>query len=227
MTDNRLEQTESNFIEDTTSHTIKIIKDDGVYRHIAARKPNTIIMGFDIVTWPGRLVYTGDMGHYVFARLPDMFDFHRQPPDKNIPYAYWAEKCEAGDRSGRNDNDGIREFSEELFKEHVEEDFKNWLENHAELIKDNPQFDEEIRERLENEVLSCSNEGYIRACDAALDFEVDGEQILQDFWEHDCYDYTYRFIWCCNAIRWTINQYDSHKKQMDTLRDHILDHNGR
>ena len=28
---------------------------------------------FDIVTWPGYLCYSGDMGCFVFTRLPDMF----------------------------------------------------------------------------------------------------------------------------------------------------------
>ena len=50
-----------------------VLRDDGVYRHIRFKKPGTGCMHFDLVTWPGYLCYSGDMGCYVFCRLNARF----------------------------------------------------------------------------------------------------------------------------------------------------------
>ena len=42
------------------------------------------------------------------------------------------------------------------------------------------------------------------------DFECDGFQ-FQDVWEIDMKTFSYHFIWCCYAIAWGIQQYDSMK----------------
>lgn len=54
-----------------------MLHEDGIYRHIRFRQPGTMCMHFDLITWPGYLCYTGDMGTYVFTRLADMFEFFR------------------------------------------------------------------------------------------------------------------------------------------------------
>jgi hypothetical protein len=64
-------------------------------------------MGFDIVTWPGSLCYTGDMGDFLFQRTADMIAFMR---GACMSYSYAAEKCVAHD--GR-----LKEFSEARFEE--------------------------------------------------------------------------------------------------------------
>ena len=210
MKKEQFEQIQAQFDKDVSLHGMTIIKDVDNYRHVRFQRPDTWCYGFDLVTWPGFLAFTGDMGEYLFARTHDMFEFFRQPLDQGISYAYWAEKCKAGQRSGERDCDGVYEFSEEAFKEAVEEDYKSWLESVGNI--DEPGFLEDMRNRLEDDVLSCSNEGMIRAYDAATGFEVDGRQIFQDFWEHSCEEYTPRFLWCCHAIRWGIAQYDKQKE---------------
>ncbi|RYG95492.1 MAG: hypothetical protein EON58_14030 [Alphaproteobacteria bacterium] len=37
------------------------------------------------------------------------------------------------------------------------------------------------------------------------------KQKFEDFWEHTLTDYTFHFMWCCNAIQWAIQQYDASK----------------
>lgn len=206
----RLEALQKSFESDISRHEMTVLFENGVYRHIRFRRPDTWAYGFDLITWPGFLAYTGDMGEYMFSRVEDMFTFFRQPLDQGISYSYWSEKCRAGQRSGKRDCDGVYEFSEEAFKEAVEEDFKSWLEYNLDS-ESGLDTVAELRERLEDEVLSCSSEGMIRAYDAAVGFEVDGEQIFQDFWERSCEEYTDRFVWCCHAIRWGIHQYDELK----------------
>lgn len=42
--------------------------------------------------------------------------------------------------------------------------------------------------------------------------EIDGHYPFSEFSESSCEDYTHQFAWCCNAIRWGINQYDLAKQ---------------
>jgi len=46
---------------------------------------------------------------------------------------------------------------------------------------------------------------------AGVEFEHDGFR-FEDFWEIDCHDYTYSFVWCCYAIAWGIQVYDAAKE---------------
>lgn len=222
MKKEQFEALQKGFERDIAQHQLRIIREDGVYRHIRCRRPDTWAYGFDLITWPGFLAYTGDMGEFLFARVEDMFNFFRTD-GHGISYGYWAEKCKAGDRTGSQDNDGVYEFSEELFKEHVEEDYRSWLEDHPDAAESwNAKYENEtLRERLEHDVLSCSNEGMIRAYDAATGFEVDGKQVFQDFWEHNCRDYTHRFLWCCHAIRWGIARYDALKAEQAVVAGEV------
>ena len=68
---------EAIFLRDVAEHEMIVVRDDGVHRHIRFKKPGTSCMHFDLITWPGYLCYTGDMGTYVFSRLTDMFEFFR------------------------------------------------------------------------------------------------------------------------------------------------------
>ena len=93
------ESTEADFLKDVAAHEMEILRDDGVYRHIRFKKPGTWCMHFDLVTWPGYLAYSGDMGCYVFSRLNDMFEFFRTDREYLqrdgrqlcINLCYWSE----------------------------------------------------------------------------------------------------------------------------------------
>ncbi|MFK5283374.1 hypothetical protein ACI3PL_27750, partial [Lacticaseibacillus paracasei] len=61
--------------------------DNGVYRHLRFKAPDTGNQHFHLVTFPGRLVYCGDMGSYLFERTTDMFGFFRRP-DRGINLSY-------------------------------------------------------------------------------------------------------------------------------------------
>ena len=50
------------FAKDTATHAMTILRDDGLYRHLRFKRPNTSSYYFDIITWPGYLAITGDMG---------------------------------------------------------------------------------------------------------------------------------------------------------------------
>jgi len=65
----------SDFLIKTENHKMNVLNDDGLYRHLRFKHPETFIAWFDLISWPGNLCIRGDMGCYVFARLEDMFQF--------------------------------------------------------------------------------------------------------------------------------------------------------
>lgn len=214
---------EERFLRDVAKHEMTVIRDDGVHRHIRFKQPDSSNMFFDLVTWPGFLCYSGDMGTYVFQRTQDMFGFFRKNGRLDgINRRYWAEKIEAAD------NTGVTRHSHDEFMRQI----NDWVDWHAEGNK--PGDDEpeqlalwaeayaELRAEVESEVLSAdSNE--VRCFDAANDFEHAGDAWqafhgpdakfeFTDFWEVDTKEYTPRFLWCCYALAWGIEQYDAAKR---------------
>ena len=149
-------------------------------------------MRFELVTWPGYLCYTGDMGAFVFSRIEDMFEFFRSDRGRINP-DYWSEKVQATDRS-----DGPREWSEEKFRSVIE----YYLTERG----DEP-ASKELRQAVEEEVLSRIDDGRHEAYRAASEFEHNGFR-FDDLWDHNFEDFTYRFLWCCYALVWAIKQYD-------------------
>ena len=186
--------TEESFLRDVREHRMTVLHDSGVYRHVRFAKPGTSTMQFDIVTWPGYLSVSGDMGTYVFSRLRDMFEFFRGstvgPIEVNL--RYWAEKWQAVDRDS-----GIREYSPERFRERIE----RWLED--------AEASEECRAAVQSEVLCHADEGESAARKAADDFAYADGFAFTDFWEADCSEWTARYVWCCYALSWAVRQYDA------------------
>lgn len=196
-----------------------IVRDDGVHRHVRFKRPDTINLYFDLITWPGCLCYTGDMGTYVFQRLEDMFQFFRTDREHMhlqggqtlaINLGYWSEKLIAVD--GRRTGGSATEFSEEKFRRVVQEYRMEWIrDHHHQTTKEQRR---ELWESIDDEVLTHSDEGEHEARRAAHNFSHrvgDRRFEFQDFWEHDFTDYTYHFVWCCCALAWGIQQYDIFK----------------
>lgn len=209
---------ESKFLKDVADHEMIIIRDDGLHRHIRFKQSGTYCMHFDLITWPGYLCYTGDMGTFVFQRLRDMFEFFRTDREHlrlrdgrtlAINPSYWGEKLEAVDRSG--DCGSYREFSEEKFDRAVMGYLVEWIRGQA--YKTTKEERRELWNAVVSDVIGAEGDsgGYRKQC-AAHDFHhrVNDriEFYFQDFWERSVTDYTNRFIWCCYALAWGIAQYD-------------------
>lgn len=200
---------EEDFLKNVATHEMKIIRDDGVARHIRFKRPNTGCMHFDLITWPGYLCYTGDMGTYVFSRIEDMFEFFRTDRDDynfnlnglSINPSYWGEKLQAIDK-----NDGFKQYSPDKFHLVV----NDIIDRH---IADEGLTDEQaesLREAIEEYVFANNDESEEMAHAAAREFEHEGFE-FSDFWEHDLKDYSFRFMWCCYALAWGIKKYDEAK----------------
>lgn len=209
--------TEENFLKDVEEHQQVTLRDDGIYRHIRFKKPDTGIMHFDLVTWPGYLAYSGDMGCFVFCRLTDMFEFFRTDRDYKkrngeklaINLGYWAEKLQAVD--GNRIESGATEFSEEKFRSVINEIRVGWIKGNRDLLTKEQR--RELWEEVDSEILNLIDDrGGDAAINAAYDFihrTDDRDFYFQDLFEHDFTQYTHRFIWCCYALAWGIQQYDS------------------
>lgn len=203
--------TPQRFLKEVSNHKLTILRDDGAYRHIRLSESGTRCMQFDLITWPGYLCYTGDMGTYVFTRTNDMFEFFRRPADDRwhrIDMRYWAEKCEGRDRSG------ITEFSEDKFTRRVMEHLVEWIRSHRD---DTTRVQRrELWDSVVHEVINADGDsgGYRKQC-AAHDFthKVNNDLTFyfRDFWEVSVTEYTSRFVWCCYAMAWGIQQYDAAK----------------
>jgi len=222
--------TKEQFQKDVADHRMQIIRDDGVYRHVRFQQPGSSDMYFDLITWPGCLCYTGDMGTYVFQRTTDMFEFFRRPAHcrYTIDVRYWAEKVEAGDKSSRGD--GIKEFSKAKFDANVRKELEDFIKREMEEAAEHGETElctcamSDLRAEVENDVIS-ADDNDIRCYDAANDFKFDGSNSdawvalygdarsfdFTDFWEVDHTEYTLRFQWCCMALSWAMQVYDEAK----------------
>ena len=216
--------TEQSFLKDIAEHQMIVLRDDGLYRHIRFKKPGTGCMHFDLVTWPGYLAYSGDMGCYVFTRLEDMFNFFRT--DKNdwnynrkgglsINLGYWSEKLVAVD--GQRDSGSATEFSEEKFRRIVNDYRVRWIRDYRDTLTKEQR--RELWETVQDRVLDCLMDDKHEAMRAAHTFSEDigGRRFeFTDFWDHNFEQFTYRFIWCCYALAWGIGQYDKAKDAQES-----------
>lgn len=207
--------TEQSFLKDVEKHEMQIIRNNDLYRHIRFSQPQSNIQQFDLITWPGYLCYTGDMGCYVFTRVEDMFQFFRRDPRyEGLPISpdYWGQKV-AG-----LDHDGVKQYSVEKFKQMVEENLKEYMaENKLTVEQINA-----VNNAVEDDLLSLEDSGmygHVKAHEAIRDFECEGLN-FENAWEWDLTDYTTRFIWCCYAIVWGIKQYDEYCNK--PLTDHTM-----
>ena len=204
------------FLRDVSRHTMTVIRDDGLHRQLWFGRPGTSCMHFQIITWPGYLCYTGDMGTYVFKRLDDMLQFFRRETGERqyrIDFRYWAEKVEAADKC-----DGIDEFSPKKFDRAVKQYVLEWVrENRADCTRAQ-------RRDLWDEVIAMvidpdddDSKGHRKQM-AAYDFShvLNGHCRFhfEDFvTERNFSEYSHRFVWACHALAWAIVVYDASKAE--------------
>ncbi len=196
--------TKERFLKDTENHTLEIVKDDGVFRHIVMSKNGSSTYMYELTTWPQYLCFSGDMGCFVFRRAKDMFTFFRGDfeSDRAINPDYWHQKLEGVDRDG-----GSEKFSPEVFTDCVKRHFDSWIED----AEPDTEKKAAVWRRIQEDVLSVVYDNDVRAFDAANDFECEDFKFV-DFWDSDFTEYTHRFIWCLYAIVYAIQQYDKAKE---------------
>lgn len=207
-----IECNEEIVLSDLRYHKIKILRDEGVNRHIRFKRPGDSSYWFDIVTWSGILTINGDCGTYVFSRVSDMFDFfrmkardfHYHPERKlHINPGYWHEKLQASD--GRGDNN-VEEWDAEAFKRAVVESFRQYT-------FDTPAQRRECWEQVRSDLLEndAADQEQL-AMHAVYDFSFHRMPVFERFWERRFRRYTFHYLWNLYAIVWGIQQYDAFTK---------------
>lgn len=208
--------TEEQFTKDVENHSMKIMSERGINRHLRFSTKGSFVHYFDLTTWADRLCISGDMGTYVFRRCDDMFRFFRMgdwvKDDKlHINADYWGEKLESICKTGK-----YEEYDENTFRESVKYYFDSYMEDNSENDGD------ELWEEIESKVLSYSCEEH-RAYEAVSEFEWKDFQFTDFFDGGGTVEFTYHYIWCLYAIVWGIQQYDLEKAKESYERNRPLE----
>lgn len=196
--------TKERFLRDVEKHEMTVLQDNKVYRHIRFARPGDGVYHFELTTFPDHLVITGDRGSYVFRRQYDMFEYFRTT-GLEINAEYWATKLEARDLWN-----GVREFSGELTKKNLIEDFEEWLESLDDEEKEDAR--QEFREKI------------LRFCEDEDDFAILGDTALNCGYKCEpcqfrATEFTDGFLRCLYAITWGIQQYDKETGKMRDFTD--------
>lgn len=184
--------TAKSFMSDIKQHQLTVHRCDGVSRHLSFKRPDSSTMGFEIITWPGHLMISGDCGSYVFARLYDMFEFF-QTSDKKLVInpGYWEEKLLATDTRC-----GHRRFSPEKARYLIQQYL---FDTHGTKRKKLTAEEKELWAQVESEVLSHIEDGEHALRQAMRDFG-DSDVFGDFYWDSDFDEYSAQFLWCCYAV---------------------------
>ena len=198
--------TQEQFDRDVSEASLEILLENGLYRHLRFRPPKGGVRWFDIITWPGKLVITGDCETFTFARIEDMFEFFRAGGSRINP-DYWQEKIVDG-------RDRAQGFDWDRFRAEALAEF-----DQAKADAEDHELRAEARRDLENEL------------DEADPDKWGSVQLLREYVYRpggygtpayfyfdlsesppDGMGWDYHYIWCCRAIAWAIQKYDEHKE---------------
>ncbi|MND11740.1 hypothetical protein D3C87_820610 [compost metagenome] len=193
-----IEEARNDFLRDTTHHTMRVHRDDGLYRHIEFSHGGSSVYRFDLITWPGYLTICGDMGNWTFSRCADMFEFFGGNFEKGINPRYWSEKLQMGASGSR---DICMEFDEESFLSGLRE----WLSEYQKENDDANAIASTINELCEE---SYSSEH--QACQALFDSDIPNSHDLMEVLTMK--RYSHHYLWILHAIVWGIGSYTAAKQ---------------
>lgn len=185
----------------TREHALAVIHDDGLYRHLRMAQPGTGVWSWEIVTWPGHLAITGDVGDgFTFARTHDMLEFFDTSEygncyGDNSPFinpGYWAEKLGLAQRGTE------RVYSPEKFLSAITQAVHDQLgAGRIEMSLDAlDEFVDRARYRADDE-------------HEARDWAERQAEILAEdfFWEADFSAFSEQYLIACYAIATTVRHY--------------------
>ncbi|MBG6246725.1 hypothetical protein CS369_22090 [Candidatus Symbiopectobacterium sp. 'North America'] len=197
-----IDEVKVRFLDNVSGHLMTIHRDDGLYRHVQFSRPGTNCYRFDLITWPGYLCVTGDVGCWTFSRIADMFEFFACNFDRGINPGYWAEKLQAG--AGCSYQKLCFEWDHGAFMTALREWHENWLDEGQ---------NEDDKESAEDSigVIKMNSEDAHSAWRALEDADLPGIDIY-DFADHRFETHTTHYLWICHAIVWGIQRYNASKQ---------------
>ena len=176
------------FQHETAEHSMTILHDDGLYRHIRfSNRKRGWAYWFELVTIPGALIFRGDGETFAFSRITDMFEFFRGPIGRINPQ-YWAEKL-------TTDRNSVMTYDERRLAEYVAEDL-------AEAEKDYPGITDAWNEKTD---------GFMP--DYYTNNEHEAREALDDFE----FGVIYRATCACGASAECAEEYDATRWRSDHI----------
>ena len=199
------------FLSDVRYHQMTVEMDQGVHRSILFKRPGSGMYHFRLVTWPGHLAISGDVGDYIFARLPDMFDFFRYAgpeydKDDRINRSYWDEKlrsnCVSSDRYQINDK-AYTEAVRSMLNSHIS--FMSLSDAKTVVVE------------AKRDDLFDPPQSHQAACDMLYGWRcpVTLKCPFHEFWDYRVTEPSFSLVWSMRAIQWGIKRYDLHKQGRD------------
>jgi len=191
------------FLNDVKDHKFSILKEDGLYRHIRLKRPESSTYRFDILTWPGYLCITGDMGCLTFSRVEDMVEFFGMDDnDFNkkhvINPSYWEEKIQSISKFGGPS----KEFDNDTFRENVIQRISDYYEDDEEKKK-------ECLEEIQDQVFYYMEDEHPQSIYQKL-YEFNFKNFSFDE-SPNGEIYTFHYIWILYAIVYGITEYKKFK----------------
>lgn len=199
------------FVRDVADHRLQVIREDGLYRHLRFKRPGSSAYYFDLVTWPGYLAVTGDMGTWTFSRISDMFEFFTDAHFGRresflINPGYWSEKFEAGAGRGRSESP-CYEFDGQAFDKGLQEWLASYLEDCDD--EDNQQEAKEAIQGLTGNDFRTESDAYHALNDAFFPSDVSSYDISDGM--GSMLTYAHHYLWICYGIVWGIERYRTTK----------------
>lgn len=190
-----LQLTQERFLKDVTNHKLEVLLDNGVYRHLKFSNNGSSCYRFDLITFPGHLLITGDMGDLLFERVQDMFPFFR---GDGINPRYWEEKLQASDGD-------VTEIDVEAFTQYVNEDVESYIEGMDDEDAD------ELKSDVQWKILDMVDDSTpIHEAYRLVSEYNDHGFSFTDYHDWNFKQYTVHYLWKLYAIVWGIQQYDLH-----------------
>jgi len=194
------------FKNSVANHKLTINLDQGLYRDITVKNPESSACAYHVIARPRYLMICGDMGTFVFnVSTNDAFEYFRDKLDNIRLSHYYRRKLQAEDvtvKSTQFDFDGVISELEE---------YLDCFEEYCSDLPEDTNFNfEAAKEAVENFKLHTDRDeqSYISTIHN-WDVDEAGGMTLDDFWDGEIgVTATYHYRWCIYAIIHAVNLYD-------------------
>jgi hypothetical protein len=180
-------------------HVVTVEHEHGLYRHYRCAKPGTGNYAFHVVTFPGRLIVSGDIGDMAWSRCPDMIEWAAGAVES---IGYFAEKVWGSIPT--------EEWCEDTAREVIAEEYKNALEDTQGLEADELAEATEKANEIKDELLRSLDEGEHSFATAYYESDWYGG----DF--PNVRDFTAEYLWCREAVCWFLRWYAANRKPVNS-----------
>lgn len=197
----RIEQIHELAARAFADHVVTQNVGQGLYRHWRCARPGTGMYAFNVITEPGRVIVTGDIGELILCRELDMIEWFRRCHN-DLDYV-----------AGKAQGVKVREWSADVAKEWAESRIREYRADlkldEEEAASDGVEFPEKDRKRYLDR---------IEKHQELLDALDDGKHFFDDALFHSglcdgdyprLETFTPGFLWCFETLKWLVVRLDA------------------